>query len=170
MAGAGPALAQTATGPALYLEGGSSPQRGEHTDTATVGLRMPTDVRFFDGRVTLAVDAYLSQWRAKALPGERGHFWQVGLVPMFRWRFDRGQSPLFVEAGIGASYLTRDYRTVNRAFGSRWNFSDHLGVGMNFGAGRRHELGLYVKHVSNAGFAKPNPGETFWQLRYAYAL
>lgn len=156
--------------PVLYLEAGQARHDGAQVDSFTLGLRTPTNVRFFDGRLTLAVDAYYSWWHADALPGERDRFSQIGLVPMLRWRFDEGRSPLFVEAGIGASYLVDGYRTRTKEFGSRWNFSDHLGVGFNFGAQRRHELGVYVKHVSNAGLANPNPGETFYLLRYGVML
>lgn len=76
--------------------------------------------------------------------------------------------PWFVEGGIGLAYLNEPYRNASKEFGTQWNFSDHLGVGRSFGADRQHELGVYVKHVSNAGVRKPNPGETFAQLRYAY--
>jgi len=31
-------------------------------------------------------------------------------------------------------------------------------------------VGLYVKHVSNAGLRQPNPGESFVQLRYIYGF
>ena len=89
---------------------------------------------------------------------------------MLRWHFDQGRSDWFVEGGIGVSYLWDDYRVRSREFGSRWNFSDHLGFGRRFGADKRHELGLYVKHVSNAGLSKPNPGETFYLLRYGYRM
>lgn len=154
----------------LYLEAGQARHRSAETDALTLGVRAPTGVHFFSGRLTLAVDAYVSRWHAEALPGERDRFTQLGLVPMLRWRFDEGRSSWFVEGGIGASYLVDGYRTRTKEFGSRWNFSDHLGVGVNFGPQRRHELGLYVKHVSNAGLASPNPGETFYLLRYGYAL
>ena len=154
----------------VYLEAGQARHHGATTDTATVGLRAPTGSSFFGGRLTLDVDAYASQWHADALPGARENFLQLGIVPMFRWRFDEGRSPWFVEAGVGISYLTNDYETVNKRFGTRWNFSDHLGVGRSFGEQGRHQLGLYVKHVSNAGLSSPNPGETFYLLRYGYAL
>ncbi|KQP12005.1 hypothetical protein ASF43_24005 [Pseudorhodoferax sp. Leaf267] len=131
---------------------------------------MPTGTAWFNGRLSLVVDAYASLWHADALPGQRESFGQVGIVPMFRWRFDAGRSPWFVEAGVGASYLTQGYTTVNKRFGTRWNFSDHVGVGRHFGAQGRHALGVYVKHVSNGGLSDPNPGETFYQLRYGYAL
>jgi lipid A 3-O-deacylase len=133
-----------------------------------VGVRSPETHTFWNGRLSLRWDLYLSQWRTDAVPGGRRHFTQVGLVPMFRYRLDRGASPWFVEGGVGLSYLTASYSNRVKEFGSQWNFSDHLGVGRNFGAERQHELGLYVKHVSNAGLKLPNPGETFVQLRYSY--
>jgi lipid A 3-O-deacylase len=171
LAAAGSACAQGAPqGLGVYLEAGQARHHGAETDALTLGVRAPTGVHFFSGRMTLAVDAYVSRWHAEPLPGDRDSFTQLGLVPMLRWRFDEGRSPWFVEGGVGVSYLVDGYRTRTKEFGSRWNFSDHLGVGVNFGPQRRHELGLYVKHVSNAGLDKPNPGETFYMLRYAYAL
>lgn len=168
-----PAQAQSGAstqGLGLYLEAGQATHRGATTDALTLGVRLPTDVRFFNGRLALAVDAYASRWHADPLPGERDNFTQLGLVPMLRWRPDEGRSPWFVEGGVGVSYLVNGYRTRTKAFGSRWNFSDHLGVGYSFGERRRHELGVYVKHVSNAGLDKPNPGETFYLLRYGVAF
>jgi lipid A 3-O-deacylase len=159
--------AQTQQGVGMYLEAGEARHHGASTDAQTLGVRMPTDVRFCSGRLALSVDGYASRWHAEALPGERDNFTQLGLVPMLRWRFDEGRSPWFVEGGVGVSYLVNGYRTRNKEFGSRWNFSDHLGVGYSFG---RHEIGVYVKHVSNAGLKDPNPGETFYQLRYGYTL
>ncbi|WP_326535341.1 acyloxyacyl hydrolase [Pseudorhodoferax sp.] len=171
LAGAAAAQAQTAPrGVGLYLEAGQARHHSAETDAVTLGARLPTDVQFFSGRLRLSVDGYVSRWHAEALPGERDQFTQLGLVPMLRWRFDEGRSPWFVEGGVGVSYLVDGYRTRTKEFGSRWNFSDHLGVGFSFGPQRRHELGLYVKHVSNAGFASPNPGETFYLLRYGVAL
>lgn len=166
-------LAQAQAAPqglGLYLEAGQARHHGATTDALTLGVRAPTGIQFFEGRLSLAVDAYASRWHADALPGERDSFTQLGLVPMLRWRFDEGRSPWFVEGGVGASYLLDTYRTRTKEFGWRWNFSDHLGVGLSFGEHRRHELGVYLKHVSNAGLKKPNPGETFYQLRYTYMM
>ncbi|WP_295958487.1 acyloxyacyl hydrolase [Rhodoferax sp.] len=170
LACSGYARAAEPTGPSVYLEGGQTVQQGSDTRMVTIGLRLPVQRTFWDGRVTLAWDLYLSDWKADALPGVRSQFSQIGLVPMFRYRFDAGQSPWFVEGGVGVSYLDESYQTANKSFSTQWNFSDHLGVGRSFGVERRQELGLYVKHVSNAGLRRPNPGETFVLLRYAYAF
>jgi Lipid A 3-O-deacylase (PagL) len=37
-----------------------------------------------------------------------------------------------------------------------------------FGADGEHELALRLQHFSNGGIRRPNPGETFLQLRYAW--
>ncbi|MDB5847400.1 MAG: hypothetical protein JWP29_1152 [Rhodoferax sp.] len=153
----------------VYVEGGKSAKTdGRATDTATIGLRIPTQTSFWGGSLSLAFDVYASQWRSDEVAGTRTQFTQLGVVPMFRYRFDAGQSPWFIDAGVGVSWLDGHYRRGNEEFSTEWNFSDHLGVGRNFGADNRHELGVYVKHVSNASIKSPNPGETFYQLRYGY--
>lgn len=170
LACSGIASAAEPTTAAIYVEGGRTFEPGNDTTTATLGLRLPVQRTFWDGRLAMAWDLYLSDWKTGVLPGQRSHHTQIGLVPMFRYRFDAGQSPWFVEAGVGISYLSHSYQIANKSFSTPWNFSDHVGVGRSFGAAGQQELGVYVKHVSNAGLRRPNPGETFLQLRYSYAL
>ena len=152
----------------IYVEAGYTDHRGPATRTRTVGLRVPLQYSWWQGRIRTHLDVYLSDWVSTAAPPALRHNTQLGVVPMARYRFADGQSPWFVEGGIGLSYLTATHHTPNGPFGSRWNFSDHLGVGRNFGAQRQHEVSLQAKHVSNAGLRKPNPGETFVQIRYAH--
>ncbi len=159
------ALPQTRS---IYVEAGYTDHGGPTTRTRTVGLRVPLQYSWWQGRIRTHLDVYLSDWVSTAAPPARRHNTQLGVVPMARYRFADGQSPWFVEGGIGLSYLTATHHTPNGPFGSRWNFSDHLGVGRNFGAQRQHEISLQAKHVSNAGLRKPNPGETFVQIRYAH--
>lgn len=154
----------------VYTELGQTVKAGLHTRTATLGWRWPMQSSFWDGSITGAWDVYISQWNADTATGQDRNYAQVGLVPMFRYRFDAGQSPWFVEGGVGLSYLDKTYYTPSGHFSTQWNFSDHLGLGRNFGEQRQHSLGVYVKHVSNAGLRKPNPGETFVQLRYSYGF
>ena len=152
----------------IYVEAGYTDHRGPATRTRTVGLRVPLQYSWWQGRIRTHLDVYLSDWVSTAAPPARRHNTQMGVVPMARYLFADGQSPWFVEGGIGLSYLTATHHTPNGHFGSRWKFSDHLGVGRNFGAQRQHEVSLQAKHVSNAGLRKPNPGETFVQIRYAH--
>ena len=164
----GTAHADEPQAPSLYLEAGNTLRSGAGTRMRTLGLRWPLQHTFWQGRVSTHLDMYLSDWDSKAAAPAGGHTTQVGVVPMFRYRFDQGRSRWFVEGGIGLSYLNGTYHAASSSFGSRWNFSDHIGIGRNFGARQHHEVSLQAKHVSNAGLRKPNPGETFLQLRYGY--
>ena len=148
------------------------------TRSATVGVTWPwpwPGSRHWEiggGSVTGHWDAYVSHWRAPSAStaGAFEGLTQVGLVPVLRWRADQGRAPWFVEGGIGVSLLDVRYQTPRKQFGTRFNFADHLGVGINFGAGRRHEVALNLQHISNADIRKPNPGENFVQLRYGLAF
>ncbi len=119
-----------------YLEAGQTLEDGRDTTTSTIGLRLPM---------------------------QRRHYTQIGLVPMFRYRFDAGQSRWFVEGGIGLSYMNEPHQAESKRFSKQWDFSDHLSLGRNFGSARQDQQGLYIKHVFNAG-------ETFVQLHYAHSV
>ena len=106
-------------------------------------------------------------WRADDFGGGHQGWTQLVLLPTLRFELSQGRSPLYVELGVGASWLNRDYRTPHRGFSTRWNFYDVVGVGHSFGVQREHELGVRWVHVSNAGLRDPNPGQDFVQLRYA---
>lgn len=119
------------------------------------------------GEWTASTELFVSHWSAKQPGGGRAAFTQVGLAPLFRYRFERGRSPVFAEGGVGVSYIDGLYTTDRKQFSTRFNFYDVVGIGMNFGAHGEHEIGLRFSHVSNAGIKHPNPGENFLQLRYA---
>lgn len=153
------------------LPGGAYVQAGiaEHgAYSATAGLLWPWAWKreALGGEFTGTTEAYVSHWNARGAT-ERHGFTQVGVVPMLRYRFSRGRSDWFVEAGIGVSAMDARYRTQDRQFSGTFNFVDVISAGRSFGAQRRQELSLRVTHYSNAGIKKPNPGENFMQLRYA---
>ena len=154
----------------IYVEAGGRLDNNGSASTAVLGLSLPMQQRLWGGRIGMAWNFYFGGWDGDAREGQRKYYAQIGVVPMFRYHFDDGSSPWFMEGGIGASYMHKTYQVGGKRFSTRWNFSDHLGVGRVFGAQHEQELGLYVKHVSNAGLKKPNPGETFLELRYAHAF
>lgn len=154
----------------VYVEAGGSVDNNGSASTAVLGLSLPMQQRLWGGRIGMAWNFYLGGWDGDAREGQRKYYAQIGVVPMFRYHFDDGSSPWFMEGGIGASYMHKTFQVGDKRFSTRWNFSDHLGVGRVFGAQHEQELGLYVKHVSNAGFKEPNSGETFLELRYAHAF
>jgi lipid A 3-O-deacylase len=141
---------------------------------ASVGVQWPWMWRkpLLGGEMTGHWDAHVAHWRTPAgtAGGDRRHWTQLALVPTLRWRFNGGASAWFIEGGIGLSVIDGHYATRHKSFSTRFNFTDHQGIGFNFGKDRRHEWMLIVRHVSNGGIRKPNPGEDFVQLRYGVAF
>jgi lipid A 3-O-deacylase len=141
----------------------------EHgTTSATVGAAWPWSwkTQWMGTEVTGQTEGYASWWRADAVGGGNQSYLQLGLLPVFRFRFDQGRSDWFLEAGIGLSWTHKTYVTPDKQFSTAFNFHDMVGFGYNWGAQREHELGLRLVHYSNAGIKKPNPGIEFLQLRY----
>ena len=78
-----------------------------------------------------------------------------------------GTSPWFVEAAIGVAAMWPIYENGNTRFSTAFNFADHVALGWLLDTRGRHEISLRYEHFSNGGIRQPNPGENFWQLRYA---
>ncbi|RYF42071.1 MAG: acyloxyacyl hydrolase [Comamonadaceae bacterium] len=171
-AGAQDAPTHTAREPRrMFIDGARA---ASDVGLASVGVQLPWGWHrpLLGGELTGHWDAHIAHWRVPAgtAASERRHWTQLALVPTLRLRFDGGRSAWFVEGGIGLSVLDGRYATRHKNFSTRFNFTDHQGVGFNFGARRQHELMLIVRHVSNGGIRKPNPGEDFVQLRYGLAF
>jgi hypothetical protein len=150
---------------AVVLQAGG----GDAATKGSVGLAWDWDWQLRRrGLFTAHTELLLSHWRADRAGGGHASYRQVTLLPLLRIRPDAGHAPWFMEFGIGASWLDREFVTAEKTFSTRWNFYDVIGGGYSFGAQRRHELGLRYVHVSNAGIRKPNPGADFLLLRYAY--
>jgi lipid A 3-O-deacylase len=141
---------------------------GRGTAMAGVGVVWDWDFERMrrKAELTAHTELMLNTWRADAVGGGHQGYTQVAVVPSLRMRLGRGESPWFIEIGIGASYMDRLFVTPRKGFSTRWNFYDVLGTGYSFGANREHELGLRWMHTSNAGIRNPNPGQDFLQLRY----
>ena len=155
-------------GAGIYVQAGRTVHSARNTNDASVGLVVPWSTRT-DGWSVLREgywDIFASQWDGPSFGGRRTVFTQVGVIPTLRYRFDERQSAWFAEAGLGVSFLDGIYGTPDRIFSSRFNFSEVLALGRNFGPGGNMELALRLQHFSNGGIHQPNPGENFVQLRY----
>jgi lipid A 3-O-deacylase len=148
-----------------FVQGGLAQH---HAYNVTAGVLWPWSWRRDFGRTQLTglTEGFISHWSSRG-DTLRQSFTQIGIVPLLRLRLDGGLSDWFLEGGIGVSVMDRKFRSGSREFSTAFNFVDVVGAGRNFGEGGRQELGLRITHFSNAGIKKPNPGETFLQLRYA---
>lgn len=75
------------------------------------------------------------------------------------------QSPVFLEAGIGVSFLDDTY-FAGKNVSTHYQFEDRLGLMMQFGKNNQHHVSLRYFHYSNAGLKEPNPGLDFIALSY----
>lgn len=118
------------------------------------------------------------QWRLKLRHEVELAAWDV---PRARDLIELGYSPVlrlerplasarsfFVEASIGVRLLSHTRVSPERALSTAFQFSDVLGVGMQWGRDGRSTLGVRYQHLSNLGIKKPNPGMDFVQVYYTH--
>lgn len=150
----------------VYVEAGRAPHGDGDTDAISAGVLVPWTPRqsVRGGALSFYWDLFASQWRA---PGGRQTS-QLGVIATWRYRFAEGASPWFAEAGVGATVMDRLYHAASRDFSTTFQFTEVLGLGYSFGERGAHELSVRLQHFSNGGIKKPNPGEDFVRLRYAY--
>lgn len=155
----------------VYVEGGPAAHAGARTDSLSVGVTFPFAALepLHGGAVSFYGDLFFSSWNT-SMPGGEGRrtYHQIGVLANWRYRFNEGRSPWFVEGGVGATVMDHVYRAPDRQFSTAFQFTEQLGVGRSFGARGQHEAALRVQHFSNAGIKKPNPGVNFVRLRYLY--
>lgn len=144
----------------------------EHAHAAVVGALWEWGWmrRVGDGVVAGHWDVEIGRWGAErdTAGGGRALVTQVGVTPSLRWQAGDGLRGWFAEAGVGAHVVSPLYQSRDKRFSTRFNFGSHLAVGRRYGARDAHEWSLRVEHFSNAGIRRPNPGENFLQLRWAY--
>ncbi|MDM0090837.1 MULTISPECIES: acyloxyacyl hydrolase [unclassified Variovorax] len=166
-----PALAHGDATPGFYVEGGHALHGGADTEAWALGAVLPwspSGAGVVNGR-SFAWDVFASQWRAPDVGGDgRRGYAQLGVIATWRYRFDQGASPWFVEGGLGGTVMNHVYRTPERSFSTAFQFTEVAGLGRSFGARGEHELSVRLQHVSNGGIKKPNPGANFVRLRYLY--
>ena len=117
-------------------------------------------------RLRLRHELELAAWR---VPKARDLL-ELGYSPVLRLErpLQGGHAVLFVEGSIGARLLSHTRVAPERSLSTAFQFSDMLGVGVQWGAQARSTLGLRYQHVSNLGIKRPNPGLDFGQLYYTH--
>ena len=169
LAGASPAFAVDS----VSFEIGAG---NEATEVWRAGLQWNWQRRWFTERSwTLGAywDLQVGRWRGPLRSGQLGaedqEVWDIAITPVFRLeRAQRTAVIPYAEAGIGFHLLSDLRINFRRNFSTRFQYGDHLGLGMRFGRKHHYDLGVRLQHLSNGGLANPNPGINFAQLRFAY--
>jgi lipid A 3-O-deacylase len=104
------------------------------------------------------------QGRYQGVPGAHRSISDIGLTPVFRYQTNE-RTGLYVEAGIGAHYLSSQYDNGGHQLATRFEFGDHLAAGYRFGQG--WEASAKLQHFSNGGVKHPNGGANFLIVRVA---
>lgn len=155
-----PAAAAEAEGPEIALlvgEGGSDYER--------LGLSLrfgplwSTD--WGNWKASLRPELELSHFRHTGPAEGPDTLNQGGAIGRLHLHYGSGRWRPFAEAGLGISMFNRD-RLGDTDFGSRFQFSQHLAVGVELT--QRGYAGLQYSHYSNADIEKPNDGIDLHQI------
>jgi len=157
--------------PALSAEGlALSAGVGDYTYRAEIAWFRQTDFpgwRLGDWKLTCNLEANLAYWRPSGSRDDGQPITEIGLTPLFRLSPDDGNSRFFLEAAVGAHFLSHTSIYRGRGFGTSFQFGDLIGAGWRFGEHGTYEVSLRLQHFSNAGIAHPNQGIEFAILRLA---
>lgn len=145
---------------------------GDATDMWRVGVQWNWDKKWFtEGSWYLGGywDLSLGAWNGHSAAGGNTELGDVGLTPVFRFQQKTlsGIAP-YLEGAIGFHLISKTRINNDRAFGSSFQFGDHVGVGIRFGSKHQFDLGYRFQHLSNGGIQQPNQGINFNQLRFSY--
>jgi hypothetical protein len=112
-------------------------------------------------------EASLGRWANHSETRTNSEVMDIGFTPTFR--LERNQPSTldpYLEAAVGFHLLSHASVTDLRQFGCAYEFGDHAGLGIRFGARRTYDLSYRFQHLSNAGIKAPNRGINYNLLRF----
>lgn len=89
------------------------------------------------------------------------------IAPVLHYQLKHTQQPVFLEASVGATYISQTRWEIYHDLSSRLLFADRLGVGYSY---EKSEISVNFYHISNAGIKPPNPGADMLLLRTSFKL
>jgi lipid A 3-O-deacylase len=156
----------------MSVELGTSDSSNTSVDLVQLGVQWDWSKRWALGagwQIGGYWDLSLGYWDNDSRNRTASSIVDVGFTPGFRLQqSDPGALAPYLEAAIGVHYLSNSSVGSKRRFGSRFQFGDHLGLGLRFGPRHAFDIGYRYQHLSNAGIKQPNQGINFHQLRLQY--
>jgi hypothetical protein len=134
------------------------PSPGKSVNQYALGFGVDLPWTFDDGRVTTRLDSSLGYIDTK-----KGDVTQVTVQPVIRYQ--PSAIGYFVEAGLGASYVTKRRWSKGNDLGSNLHFASSIAGGYDFG---KYTLALHLQHISNAGLDEPNDGANQIDVRLTW--
>ncbi|MCC7080123.1 MAG: acyloxyacyl hydrolase [Burkholderiales bacterium] len=156
----------------MSVELGTSDSSNASVDMARVGVQWNWPWRWALGdnwQIGGYWDLSLGYWDNDSRNRTTSSIVDVGFTPVFRLQQKTpGALAPYLEAAVGFHYLSKSSVADERRFGSRFQFGDHIGLGLRFGPRHAYDVGYRYQHLSNAGIKQPNQGINFHQLRLQY--
>ncbi len=81
----------------------------------------------------------------------------ISIGPSIRLTNDNWRKPFFVDLGLSPTVIDGS-RYGDKEFGTSFNFTSHVALGMRFGKQKNHSVRLRYEHISNGGLDEVNPG------------
>jgi len=146
---------------------------GNDADAVRVSAQWNWERKWFtegDWYLTGHWEVGIGYWDADKGSTGNANITELGVIPVFRLLphqpMASGVMP-YLEGAIGF-HLLSESKIENKDMSTSFQFGDHVGFGLLFGPKRQYEVGYRLKHLSNAGIEKPNPGINFHIIRFAH--
>lgn len=108
-----------------------------------------------------------SKWQSVNDSTQVGVNVTAGIIPMFRFQSKPAYVRPYVAVGVGLNVFT-DSRLESYEFGSNFQFSDVMVLGMNIGTKNQWGIAYKFQHYSNGSVRPPNSGINFNFLTLTY--
>lgn len=132
-----------------------------------LGWQLPSGLQQWFGDPEIGLEGALNVWQNSDRHSD--NITALTLSPMFRWQLTESATPIYLEAGIGGSYL--DQTSIgDRDLSTHFQFEDRVGVSWQFDPDSKQLLSLYFSHYSNADIEAPNDGVNFFSLYWVMPL
>lgn len=139
----------------------------KHADMMAMVLTQDTRWSWFaspKGRLQAYWQADISGWKGKGVGGK--NLTGIGLAPVFRYTgAAQGAVRPYVEGAIGAHYFSGVRLSNAKRMGTRFEFGDHVGVGLAIGEKPGLDIAYRFQHFSNASISNYNEGVDFHQVQ-----
>lgn len=137
---------------------------------ARVGYR--TDSTHFSflewaGNPEVAFEGALNHWQDSNNTAD--NISAFTLSPIFRWSLTDGPRPLYLEAGVGGSYIDST-RIGDRRLSTRFQFEDRVGLSWQYSTTSDARVSVQYTHYSNADIEQPNDGLDFFSVYWILPL
>jgi lipid A 3-O-deacylase len=156
----------------MSIEFGRSDSSNTSVDMASIGVQWNWSKRWALGsnwHIGGFWDLSLGYWDNDSRERTASSIVDFGFTPVFRLQQTTpGAVAPYLEAAIGFHYLSNSSLGSKRRLGSRFQFGDHIGLGLRFGPRHAYDIGYRYQHLSNAGIKEPNQGINFHQIRLQY--